>query len=232
MIPIDLFRQAQRGSITARNAIVLENMGLVRKIAREYLVPGVRPDVEDLVNVGAMAVIRAIRTYDSRLAAFSTYAGRWIRAEMRRECRKQRRAVTICEHATLAATVGIDAEPIGSRRREHMRLVLAAHDQPVRLDAPLHGGDHGRSDERILDNMPGPNGSPHDGAVKARNADLVHLAIAGLPPRQRTIMRRRMADETLAEIGRDMGITRERVRQLEAKAVGRLRHVLEGRVDL
>lgn len=206
-----------------RNALVVHHKGLVYLIAKAcYRAP--LPELDDLMQVGYLGVIRALKTFEpERGVQFSSYASWWIRNYVSMYVRRNHAAVAgmsrQCE-----MEIERDIEQAIGAKRETCERRLAATRRAVSLDAPLF--DDG--DATMVDALPAPDDV--DSEVQSRaTAQSVRHAIGALGDRDRLIVGQRMREETLQAIGDRLGITRERVRQLEAKARCRMRKAFGGR---
>jgi RNA polymerase primary sigma factor len=233
---------ARRELQAAREEMVKAHLRLVVSIAKKYR----RGSVEflDLIQEGNIGLMHAIEKFDYRRGVkVSTYAVWWIRQAIARAITDKGRMIRIPVHMTEVA-----ARVLRERRRlyqqdgkeptaaqiaartgasvERVEQVLSMVQEPVSLDLPV--GEDG--DTTLGDLLAAPNGIDAHSAVEASAlARFVGEALAGLTPREQRILRMRFgiggsADHTLAEVGKAFGVTRERIRQIEAKALEKLRH--------
>jgi RNA polymerase sigma-32 factor len=232
----------------AAERLVTGNLRFVVKIAFEYRTYGVR--LLDLIQEGNLGLLVAVDRFDpGRGVRLTTYAVWWIRAyiqeyirrswsmvrfgttraeqrcfyRLRRERQRLERNGVKADPDKLAAALGVtsrELEAIESRiTRRDMSLDDAAY-----IDTEETKGD------RIADERPGPESLFGDEELHARAHDEIHRALEALDPRERDILYRRYLaakPATLKEIGAMFGISRERVRQLEARAMAKLRERLE-----
>jgi RNA polymerase primary sigma factor len=248
-MPIGAFRgilaevnSARRELQAAREEMVKAHLRLVVSIAKKYR----RSSVEflDLIQEGNIGLMHAIEKFDYRRGVkVSTYAVWWIRQAIARALADKGRMIRIPVHMTEVA-----ARVLRERRRlyqqdgkepsaaqiavrtgasaERVEQVLSMVQEPVSLDLPV--GEDG--DTTLGDLLAAPNGIDAHAAVEASAlARFVGEALAGLTPREQRVLRMRFgiggsADHTLAEVGKAFGVTRERIRQIEAKALEKLRH--------
>ena len=237
------------GDESAREHMIKANLRLVVKIAREYEDYGL--PLLDLINEGNIGLMRAVERFDpAKGAKLSTYAAWWIKQAIKRALSSQSKAIRLPIHivqelarmrkaearleadigrppteAELAAFMLVDVEDI-QRWRE------AAAVGATSLEAPLSNDPEAG---RIADIIPDENAAmPYEAIENGTNADLVRQLIATLNAREQRILRDRFALEggeprTLEEIGTEFGLTRERIRQLEAAALRKLRARIRAR---
>jgi RNA polymerase primary sigma factor len=233
---------ARRELQAAREEMVKAHLRLVVSIAKKYR----RSSVEflDLIQEGNIGLMHAIEKFDYRRGVkVSTYAVWWIRQAIARALADKGRMIRIPVHMTEVA-----ARVLRERRRlyqqdgkepsaaqiavrtgasaERVEQVLSMVQEPVSLDLPV--GEDG--DTTLGDLIAAPNGIDAHAATEASAlARFVGEALAGLTPREQRVLRMRFgiggsSDHTLAEVGKAFGVTRERIRQIEAKALEKLRH--------
>lgn len=235
---IALARAWANGDERAGCLLIEGNLQVVLGIAREYRRWGVPND--DLVQQGCIGLYKAARRYDvERGSRLRSYAAYWIRAEIRdyvlRSYRMVRLGATRTERRAMrayrsssVATVEELAERSGMPlpRCEMLWPLLQGGDRS--LDATFDG------QPALIDCIGNPNASPEEMTAEAEsNAQLqeaVQLALATLPERERHVLKRRYMNaeqSTLEELGRELGVSRERVRQLEERAKTRIRSALQ-----
>ncbi len=244
-----LARRIQAGDDAAREHMIKANLRLVVKIAREYEDYGL--PLLDLINEGNIGLMRAVERFDpTKGAKLSTYAAWWIKQSIKRALSNQSKAIRLPIHvvqelarmkkaesrleseigrlpsdAELATEMGVDLDDI-QRWRE------AAAIGATSLDAPL-GNDPESS--RVADVIADENAvMPWAGLSNETNAELIRELVATLNGREQKILSERFAldggdPRTLEEIGNEFGLTRERIRQLEAGALRKLRDRLRCR---
>lgn len=192
----ELIQAAQAGDIGARNALIVGNLPFIHWQARRLGAKGWPLEHAELVTEGVFGLIRAIDLFDaSHGCRLITLAAWHVRQRMTRAARRARGAATVAVHANTPEA------------REARRPAVS-------LDAPI--GDDG---DPLVTTLPDPRPSPEEATACRELAGI----IATLDPRSASILRRRFAGERLEAIGTDLGVTRERVRQLEGAAVSRLR---------
>jgi RNA polymerase sigma-32 factor len=234
----DLTRRWRAGDRRAGKDIVVAGRSLVIAIALEYRRWGV--PIEDVVQQGNIGLLRAAAKFDpDRNCRLATYAAYWIRAEVRDYVVRSYRVVRIgktkaekralrayrktreSDPSALAASSGMTRE-----KAEWFLPLLFSHEASLDTDSHESG--------RLIDRLAGSSPTPEDEASArerhARTRSAVRRAMRDLTERERMIIRERlMTDEprTLQELGAKLGVSKERVRQLEERACGKLRIKLE-----
>ncbi len=246
---IDLAQRAAAGDELARRKLIESNLRLVIAIARRYTSTGV--PLIDLIQEGNLGLMRAAEKFDyQRGCHFGTYATWWIRQAVSRAAGEQSRLIHLPEHvatrlrkvrrvaAQLSQENGLDPLPEQIAVACDIDLndvidLLSVIEQPVSLDAPVD--DEARySLADTLEDSTTP--APAETASQHLLGEELHRALALLTPRERSVITLRYGigdgrSRTLLEVGKELGISRERVRQLEVVALMKLRGI-SGNVSL
>jgi RNA polymerase primary sigma factor len=241
----ELARRKDMGDEAAKRRLIECNLRLVMSITRNYTKAGV--PLLDLIQEGNMGLIRAVEKFDYKLGfKLSTYATWWIRQAVTRALADQGRTIRLPVHVAeqvrraqrsrrqLAQKLNRDpsVEEIAADSGfpvERVRELFDLVEDPVSLETPVGDGESSVADMIEDTNSEAPDTATN---AQARSAELA-VALERLNPRMRHVVLRRFGldgrpPQTLEEVGTDLGITRERVRQLETRALRELRMVAPG----
>ena len=241
----ELARRKDLGDEAAKRRLIESNLRLVMSITRNYTKAGV--PLLDLIQEGNLGLIRAVEKFDYKLGfKLSTYATWWIRQAVTRALADQGRTIRLPVHVAeqvrraqrsrrqLAQKLNRDpsVEEIAQDSGftvERVRELFDLVEDPVSLETPVGDGESMVADLIEDERAESPDGAS---AERARAVEL-KAAVERLNPRMRHVVTRRFGldgkpPQTLADVGTDLGLTRERVRQLETRALRELRAVAPG----
>lgn len=242
---VELAARVQAGDDGARERMITANLRLVVRIAREF--EGMGVSLQDLINEGNIGLMRAVEKFDpSKGAKFSTYSSFWIKHAIRLCLSNQARTVRIPVHMIdrVAKMRKIETqyqehegrlpsdEEVADElelSRHQMRVLRRAAMTQVSLDTPMDEGEDRSLRDRIADES-APR--PWEDVESEVTANLIGQLMDGLRDREIQILRHRFGFDgeepmTLEEIGHRFGVTRERIRQIEAAALGKMRKRLK-----